>query len=127
MSGAVGLRVAPGVFDRTKASRCRRAVLTAPVSSRDRHEKHIRQRGCLVSVPRNAINPFTPRACTDPFPFFDHATMSEVALREDLEDMRKRGVLPKKLRGELARLNRKARPAIYDPPPDQPTTPPSAA
>lgn len=63
------------------------------------------------------INPFASRACTDSFPFFDHATWAEVLRREELNAMWRRGEpLSSEARGELQRLNRKARPPIYDPP-----------
>lgn len=71
--------------------------------------------------PTAADNPFFPRACTDRFPFFGHSTQAEVILREELAAARRRHDLPKKLWPELARLNRRARPPIYEP-----ATPPAA-
>lgn len=66
----------------------------------------------------NIINPLASRACTDAFPFRGHATQAEVLRREDLGAMRRRGEsLSPEAVGELRRLNRRARPPIYDLPP----------
>ena len=64
-----------------------------------------------------AINPFASRVCTEPFEAFAHASQAEVQRRELLNAMRRRGEpLSREAQGELQRLNRRARPPIYDPP-----------